>query len=431
MQAAARPSQLVEAIFRRELLPWGLLGVTSGLVEGATVAVLVKKGYAGLVDPSWVNLAVAVVSGAPALANISSFAWANLAHGRARVGVLAALQAAFALLVGLIAFIPLNSSGLVLTIALVIAARLLWAGVLTVRAVVWTANYPRSVMARITGRFVVIGVPGVALVALLAGWLLDREVRASRWLYAVAAVCGLLAAWRYRAVRVRREYQLLAAEAGAGADAGSGTFSLATLRRILRRDPEFRSYMFWMSLYGAGNLMVNAQLVVLYTDRLHLPGFQQILLLSVVPLVLIPLCLPWWARLFDQGHIIEYRSRQCWVLVAAVATMAIGVWTAQGWLLWLGALLAGIAYGGANLGWNLGHNDFATLGEAQHYMGVHVTLTGVRGLIAPSLGILCYELIEAVWPGRGMAALLLPLGLVTAGGLGFVRMRGERGSAAR
>jgi hypothetical protein len=421
----------VEAIFRRELLPWGLLGVTSGLVEGATVAVLVKKGYAGLVDPSWVNLAVAVVSGAPALANISSFAWANLAHGRARVGVLAALQAAFALLVGLIAFIPLNSTGLALTIALVIAARLLWAGVLTVRAVVWTANYPRAVMARITGRFVVVGVPGVALVALVAGWLLDREVRASRWLYAAAAVCGLLAAWRYRAVRVRREYQLLAAEAEADADTGGGAFSLKTLRRILRRDAEFRGYMFWMSLYGAGNLMVNAQLVVLYTDRLHLPGFQQILLLSVVPLVLIPLCLPWWARMFDQGHIIAYRSRQCWVLFAAMATTAVGVWTAQSWLLWPGALLSGIAYGGANLGWNLGHNDFATLGEAQHYMGVHVTLTGVRGLIAPSLGILCYELIEAVWPGWGMVTLLLPLGLVTAGGLGFVRMRGQRESAAR
>ncbi len=407
-------------MFRRELLPWALLGLAVGLVEGATVAVLVKKGFAGLVALHWVNFAVAVLSGAPALANISSFAWANLAHGRTRVGLLATLQTMFALIVGLIAFAPFSATGLVLTLVAVIVARLLWAGVLTVRAAVWTANYPRGVMARITGRFVMVTVPGVVLSALAAGWVLDRQAHASRWLYGAAAACGLLGAWYYRAVRVRREYQLLAAEADAAGSAGP--FSLRMLRDILRSDAAFRSYMFWMSLYGAGNLMVNALLVVLYTDHLGLSGFQQIMLLSVVPLALIPVFIPWWARLFDRGHVIKYRSRQCWALVMAIVLVTAGVWTAQLWLLWLGAVMAGAGYAGANLGWNLGHNDFASLGRAQHYMGVHVTLTGVRGLIAPPLGIACYQLLEKWRPDSGMLALLLPLGLITTGGLGFVRM---------
>jgi len=407
-------------MFRRELLPWALLGLAVGLVEGATMAVLVKKGFAGLVASHWVNLAVGLVSGAPALANISSFAWANLAHGRTRVGLLAALQTAFAIVVGLIVFAPFSPAGLVLTIVAVIVARLLWAGVLTVRAAVWTANYPRGVMARITGRFVIVTVPGVVLMALAAGWVLDQQAHASRWLYAAAAACGLLGAWLYRAVRVRREFQLLAAEAdvsGAG-----GAFGLHAMREILRGDAAFRAYMFWMSLYGAGNLMVNALLVVLYTDRLGLSGFMQIMLLTVIPLALIPVFIPWWARLFDRGHVIAYRSRQCWALVMAIGFVSAGVWTTQAWLLWLGAIMAGAGYAGANLGWNLGHNDFASLGRAQHYMGVHVTLTGVRGLIAPPLGIACYQFLEQWIPGSGMFALLLPLALVTTGGLGFVRM---------
>jgi len=33
-------------MFSRERLPWALIGVPLGLVEGATVAVFVKKGYA-------------------------------------------------------------------------------------------------------------------------------------------------------------------------------------------------------------------------------------------------------------------------------------------------------------------------------------------------------------------------------------------------
>ena len=56
---------------------------------------------------------------------------------------------------------------------------------------------------------------------------------------------------------------------------------------------------------------------------------------------------------------------------------------------------------GANLGWNLGHNDFASVGRAQHYMGVHVTLTGVRGAHrARPLGMLIYQWLESLAAGR-------------------------------
>lgn len=428
MQAEARPGARVEAIFRRERLPWALLGVPLGLVEGATVAVFVKKGYAPILAAASVNFAVALVTGAPSMANIISFAWANLAHGRSRVSLLVALQAAFALCVGLIAFAPSAGGGLLLTIVAVILARMLWAGVLTVRAAVWTANYPRHVMARMTGRIVIYNEVGMALVALLTGWLLDRQPSLARWVYLLAALAGMAAAWLYRSVRVHREYRLLAAEAGEGS---STPFSLAMLREILAADPSFRRYMFWMSMYGTGNLMLNAQMVVLFTDRLHLSSTTQVLLLTALPLLLMPVFLPAWARLFDRGHVIDYRARQCWTLVAAISIMCGAVVLRLSWLLWPASVLLGISYAGANLGWNLGHNDFAKLGRAQHYMGVHVTLTGVRGLIAAPLGMLCYESLEAVSAGLGIAALLIPLTMVTAGAVGFVRMRAAGLGSAR
>lgn len=421
MPPDGRPGTLVEALFSRERLPWALIGLPLGLVEGATVAVFVKQGYAAVLPAARVNLAVALVTGAPSMANIVSFAWANLAHGRSRVSLLVALMAVFAICVGLIAFAPAAGGGLLLLIAAVILARMLWAGILTIRAVIWTANYPRHLMARMTGRIVVYHEVGMAAAALTAGWLLDLHPERAHWFYLVAALTGLLAAWRYRAVRVRREYQLLAAESGAGS-AGSA-FSLRMLREILAEDPAFRRYMFWMSMYGTGNLMVNAQMVVLFTDRLHLRSTTQVVLLTALPLLLMPVFLPAWARLFDRGHVIEYRARQCWVLVAAVAIMCSGVVLRANWLLWPASILLGASYAGANLGWNLGHNDFATLGRAQHYMGVHVTLTGVRGLFAAPLAMLCYDWLESLHVGLGIAALLIPLTMVTAGALGFLRMR--------
>jgi hypothetical protein len=416
-----RPSALAEGIFRREIVPWGLLGLALGLVEGATAAVLVKQHFSGVAPAFAVNLAVALVSGAPAFSNVLSFVWANLAHGRARVQLMVALQAAFALLVGCVSFASRAAGGLVVIVLSVVAARVLWGGILTVRAAVWSANYPRNVLARITGRLVIVNSIAVACSAALVGWALEAQAVDARWLYGGGALAGLLGAWLYRAMRVRREFRLLAAEAASGER--SEPFSLAMLTRILREDPDYREYMLWMGIFGGGTLMLTAQLVLIFSERLHLPSGTQIGLLAVVPLITQPLFLPWWARLFDGAHIVRYRSRQGWAIVLASAALCAGVFSAWQPLLWVGAVLLGAAQAGANLGWNLGHNDFASVGRAQHYMGVHVTLTGLRGGVAPPLGVLAYMGLEASHAGAGEFALLLPLALTFVGLLGFNRMR--------
>jgi hypothetical protein len=413
-------SAAAEVAFRREIAPWALLGLTLGLVEGATAAVLIKKTFADAASPWMVNLAVAFVSGAPALSNVVSFVWANLAHGRARIGLMVGLQAGFAVLVGLLGVAPRAAGGLVFAVASILIARVVWTGLLTVRAAVWSANYPRSALGRYTGRIVIVSSVAVALVAALAAWTLDTGID-SRWLFGAGAAAGLLAAWLYRGARVRREFALLAEENAAAGR--SEPFSLGMLFEILRKDPHFREYMFWMGVFGGGNLMLTSQLVVIFSEHLHLSASLQIALLSVVPLGLLPLFVPFWARMFDRGHVVEYRARQSWVLVAAVAAITLGSWLFSHALLWFGALLLAIAYAGANLGWNLGHNDFASVGRAQHYMGVHVTLTGVRGAVGPPAGILIYQWLESLRPGAGIYSLVLPLVLVTAGAMGFSHMR--------
>jgi MFS family permease len=422
MSGVVKPSVLAEAIYRREIVSWALLGLTLGLVEGATVAVLVKHRFDGTASPFIVNLCVSLVSGAPALSNVVSFVWANIAHGRARVRLIVAMQAVFATIVGLIALAPHQATGLGITVFSVVIARVIWSGVLTVRAAVWTSNYPRNVLARMTGRIVVVSSLAIAGAAALMGWVLQSDAFDPRWLYAAGAVAGWIAAWLYREMRVRREFQLLSAETALGG-AGSEAFSLRMLTSILREDPSYREYMLWMGLFGGGNLMLVAQLVIVFSEQLKLSSVLQITILSIVPLVSLPVFIPWWARLFDGSHIVIYRSRQAWALVLSIIVLCLAVFTGWTPFLWIGAILLGAAYAGANLGWNLGHNDFATIGRAQHYMGVHVTLTGVRGALAPPAGIVAYEWLEAQHVGLGKFSLLLPLALSTAGAMGFNSMR--------
>jgi hypothetical protein len=408
-------------MFRREILSWALLGLALGLVEAATAAVLVKQHYGGAASVFAVNIAVGLVSGAPAFSNILSFVWANLAHGRTRVRLVVILQAAFALAVGCVAFASSGARGLAFTVLSIIAARVLWAGILTIRAAIWSANYPRNVLARMTGRIVIVNAIAVASSAGLVGWVLEAHAIDARWLYGGGLLAGLAGAWLYRGMRVRREFRLLAAEAASGAQ--SEPFSLHMLTQILREDPAYREYMLWMGIFGAGNLMLTAQLVLVFSEQLHLASALQIALLAVVPLITQPLFMPWWARLFDGSHVVRYRSRQGWALVLASAVLCLGVFIRSLPLLWVGSVLLGSATAGANLGWNLGHNDFASVGRAQHYMGVHVTLTGLRGGLAPPLGVLAYMGLEHWRPGAGTYALLLPLALTAAGAHGFNRMR--------
>jgi hypothetical protein len=423
------PGKAALALYRREMLPWLLAGCALGMVEGATAAVLVKRGFAGHVSPDLLNLATAFVSGSPALANLTSFLWANLAHGREKVRLLVLLIAAFGAVVGSIGLLPRASAGLALTVLSVLAARMIWAGVLTVRATVWSANYPRAVLARITGRIVVVTALGMAGVAVLVATVLETLPGRAPVLYVVAGLAAFAAALVYRRVRVRHSYRLLRAERDAGGNAE--VFSLRAMRTILREDPDFRHFMSWMALYGAGNLMIFGQLVIVFTDQLHLPPAQQVAILTIVPLLCVPLFTPLWAKLFDAGHVIDFRARQCWSLVAAMATVILAVFLHNHVLLWLAALLFGISTAGANLGWNLGHNDFASLGKVQQYMGVNVTLTGMRGLLAPPLGAIVYTLLERRAPGAGRFALLLPLGITLAGAIGFNRMKHERTGPAR
>jgi hypothetical protein len=88
-----------------------------------------------------------------------------------------------------------------------------------------------------------------------------------------------------------------------------------------------------------------------------------------------------------------------------------------------GAILLGVSSAAGSLGWTLAHNEFAPRGEETRYMALHVTLTGMRGLIAPPLTVGAYHALEAWRAGLGPATLGIPLSLVASGAWRFHRMR--------
>ncbi|MCA1780452.1 MAG: hypothetical protein LC637_14075 [Xanthomonadaceae bacterium] len=316
---------IARTLMPREVQVNALMAVTLGALEGGLLGVIVKTGFAGVASPVVVNVAVALVTGAPAFANITSLAFANWAHGRHKTRWVASLMALCALAALLIALAPLSVGGLVWLTFWMIVARLCWCGVITLRAAIWRANFPRHVRATITGQIAV-------------------------------------------------TYSIVMAATAAGIGVAM----------------EFNDQS-WRVLFPTTTLPV-------------------------------AILTPIWARRLDQVHILDYRARHSWSFVLAIGMFVPGAIFGQIWLFWLGALALGAAFAGGKLGWNLGHNDFASDSRSTLYMGIHVSLTGVRGLLAPLAGVGLYQWLETTAPGNGRYVLLLPFALTLAGALVFVQL---------
>jgi hypothetical protein len=157
-----------------------------------------------------------------------------------------------------------------------------------------------------------------------------------------------------------------------------------------------------------------------------LSQFEQVMITSSLPLLVLCFSIPYWARLLDRRHIFGYRALHSWFFVASFAVFAAAIHARESLLLWPASVLLGAAYAGAHLGWNLGHNDFTTDAKAAHYMAIHVTFTGLRGLVVPLVGVGLYQFLAMRWPAQASYALILPLVLSLAGSLFFVGLHLER-----
>lgn len=407
---------VARTLMPREVQVNALLAVTLGALEGGLLGVIVKTGFDGVADAVTVNFAVALVTGAPALANVASLGFANLAHGRNKTAWVASLMALTALCALMIALAPVSAAGLVWLTVWMIVARLAYCGVITLRAAIWRANFPRNVRATITGRIAVTYSVLMAVTAALIGSAMEWREDAWRGLVPLAALLGLVAAWRYRRFTVRGHGRLLREEA---TERGERGMRLGDALEVLRTDVWYRRYMLTMFLFGSGNLMVIALLVVLLNEQLGAPRFVQVLITTTVPLLAVAGLTPFWARRLDRVHILDYRAKHSWTFVLALSLFVPGAILGQIEWFWAGSIALGAAFAGGKLGWNLGHNDFASDGRSTLYMGIHVSLTGVRGLIAPIVGVALYQALERTAPGQGRFVLLFPALLTLAGAITF------------
>lgn len=133
--------EVTQKSYRRELVTELTVPMSFAVMEGGFVGVVADKLYQ--VEP-WV---LAIITAAPMFSNLSSFVWAKIIRGRDKVSTIVTIQYLILLFTGLVALTPSEEWGAWIIVAAVIVVRLLMAGQITARSMVWSLNYGRSARA--------------------------------------------------------------------------------------------------------------------------------------------------------------------------------------------------------------------------------------------------------------------------------------------
>ncbi len=384
------------------------------LLEGSFCAILADKMFAA---PGWV---LALLTSAPMWANLSSVFWNPLTRGLPKVPTILALQALTLACLGIVVALPQgdNQLGLALLVSAMVSGRLLISGIITVRSVVWSLNYHRDVRARSTARLHTLTSVVTVSVASLAGLVLDNDPGYFRWIYAVGVLPGIIGIWCFWHVDVPGELRQRVLERRSRAVATRS--SLGGLR-ILWSDRNYGRYMLYQFVSGIANMGIEAPIVYLVSRELGASFLTSISITLVIPFVSGLLALPFWAKYLDRSHVVRFRYIQSYYLLASTLLLWAGAELGSLLVIGIARIIGGLVRSAGGIAWQIGHNDFAPRASLSGYMSVHVTLTGIRGAIAPFLFMALYLGI-ADWSGLGAGVFLFATAVACLSAWGFWRL---------
>ncbi len=416
----------------KHLIPWG---VFAGMIEGNAAAIVVQKTFGG--SP----LLVATASATPIGVLLFSYLWGLLCAGRRKLPLTTAFGSGAALCAATVCLTPRTHAGALIFVIQMACAQAFLAGVVTVRSSLWKHNYPPEVRGKVAARLQAVRLLMGICVLSVASLVFDHDPSSYRYVYPIAAASGLVAILILQRVRVRHESSELRALACGGRvervsirRSVSPVFLVRGMVGILMMDRRYARYLATQMLLGTSVQLVMPVLVIVVgaaVDRYVVA----IYVIEVIPKLLMFSSLRRWGRLFDRVGVNRFRvytgcCAAAGLLLGLAATYAIsdhgGSADGDSWvvrfavpgalvLFALRGVLHGLHQGGGTLAWNLGHLHYATRENAELYMGVHQTLTGVRGLIAPFLGVILWHYLG--WGVWGIAFFLC-----VAGVIGFHRL---------
>ncbi len=389
---------VVRPTFHHDLRASVLMGFRFGIVQ---LAALVASE--SLSAPSW---QLAIITGAPIAGLALSVWWGKLAAAHRKMPLVVGPQIVANILLAMVFFV----TGSLPFVLLCCLATLVFSASLPASSTIYRLNYPATHRATILGfiraRMLIV----TALTAALAGavlrgnelvpkylgegfgWARHLGPQSYRYLFPLAAVFGIASALRFARIRVRGEKT---------EPVKSPTPTFRAMARILRDDGDFRTFMISYIVAGFSTIMTMPMLLLVIKEDMAMPYDQASWIVVTIPGGLMALTSPLWGRILDKHNPILTRA---WInLIWVLDPLLVFAAAATGHVIFLYAakIVHGCMLAGGGIIWFLGVNFFARKEDVPLYQGIHMTLTGLRGAIAPFAAIAIARMSTSLGPDLG------------------------------
>jgi MFS family permease len=161
---------------------------------------------------------------------------------------------------------------------------------------------------------------------------------------------------------------------------------------LLKVNKPFALFERDFSIYGMGFIMVQPVLPFFLVDTLKLSYTGNFLAKGIISQIPMLLLSPYLGKWHDKLHPFRFISIFFGLLalfpaMLLLSSLVLPYHTLAVALVYLGFFIFGIAMTGVNIAWNMSSIYFAGKDDASMYQSVHVTMTGIRGILAPLLGL--------------------------------------------
>jgi len=411
----------------RPTLRYDLLSTLFGSLGMGSIMPALTSQFAskGMETSIWI---VGLLFAQRSVGNLLATFFAQDLARRPRVPMVVMARAGMGLFLACIAALPPEKGLAGSYAALLLTPYLLATLVTNLQSVARHSNYPVNARGRIFSRLAVVQMGSLAVSVMLAGVALDRLGAAAHPLtYLVSSVCLFASAAFYSKIRIRREKAMLRRGSAEPVNLLAGF-------RILAEDRTFALFMLWQMIFGLGNIMTHPALTKVmdeFMDHYGSQGFGYgwaMAARAVTPLAVVVCVAPLAGRLFDRVRITRFRGigASMWGISKLLVFLSAGsiYWaTAPYWpqwapwvLLFAAFAVQGVGQAVGNIAYNLGHMNFTSPHRGHDYMGIHLTLQGVRGMAGPMIGAALFQVV-------GFNILPIAGAMIFVGVAGFLFMK--------
>jgi len=254
---------------------------------------------------------------------------------------------------------------------------------------IYQKNIDASRRAKVFGYTLSLGMLISIAVTFVAGRMLDIHEQSFRWILVGTGFCGFISCAVLSMIRIQDPIGIKDT-----AKVPMRTQLLDPIKRtltLLKENKPFAAFERSFSIYGMGFIMMQPIIPIYLVDKLHLSYTNNFLAKGILSQVGMLLLSPMIGKIHDRMHPFKFISRSFAILmIFPLLFVASSLWAGDSIIpvviVFVAYFIFGIAMAAVNVSWNMSSIYFAGKEDASMYQSVHVTMTGIRGLIAPILG---------------------------------------------